>query len=323
MGTLDGEFEYVLRTGRFMPGGTTPLPVASWKHESDPALPWLSFVHLVSAEELECAASSKTPPRLPAPIWDAIANGSPRPAAVVGLRGRMSHHSAHPHTIMFDAMACRATGTGPTSWLYPPHATAQDAWRARFKALRVHPSEITSADLAELVPGAASIDQSSDSRLSIAAQVLAEFQTVRAVATDLARDAHPSALFVGIDVLERFPGVTRPGGAARHDPFGPACRARQWDMIVRFVEVLMRELGRETKLLLIADGGDRFNAAAIPAWSPDGSRTPESMGLAVLRAVLPRSESGRPAPVPLEPWTEEMLAEHERDLEAARWMAER
>ncbi|MEM9084133.1 MAG: hypothetical protein AAGB34_11100, partial [Planctomycetota bacterium] len=283
-----------------------------WKTEIGTVSPWTSFVHSVRMDEFAEAALADVPPSVPKPLWDRLADKADGKVVTIGACGGVWQTRTECQATVLDIEACRTSSSNPHCWLFPPRCVHPSSWQAHVEPLRRHPASILSSDLLELVPRADVIDQRVDSRLSLAAQVLAEFETLRTTAGFFADRIEPRYLFIGIDLLARFPGVLSTKKEPKDDPFGPACRARQWQKIRSLVTELKLVLRPDTRVLIIADGPSRFDAASTPAWPIKGTRSPEQLALDLIGEVDPEGAQNTPQ-IKGRPASEIDL--HRRDLE--------
>jgi tetratricopeptide (TPR) repeat protein len=158
-----------------------------------------------------------------------------------------------------DRDFAQATGKAAASWALPPRC-APPGLREALRDLRVHPTQITGAMLAPLVPDLDRLDQSRDAKLPTLAVAMARAATVQAAAAWLLRERRPDALFVHHDWLGEVLSLAGP----RHD-------AQAIDGAWRFFEGLLRglvDLAGEQALVLVVSPGWAGQPGAFLAIGP-------------------------------------------------------
>jgi len=199
------------------------------------------------------------------PLWARLATAGVSTGSVAWSAARPGEAWDGVH---IDEDAIAPSSRDPTDWALPLHALpawARDAVRGR----RVHPSQITGAMLAPLVPDLAAIDQERDLDLPTLAVAMARAATIQGFAAWMLQEPAPDAVFVHFPWLAT---LDRAFGARRDGPFAGVGKAA-----ARFLDGLIGRLadlaGPDVLMLVAAPGpGDRPGCliAGGPGVTPDG-----------------------------------------------------
>ncbi|HEX3888086.1 MAG TPA: alkaline phosphatase family protein [Phenylobacterium sp.] len=194
------------------------------------------------------------------PVWAQLSAAGISTASVAWPAARpgadWSRAGAGEH---IDRDFAEATGKDAASWALPPRC-APPGLREDLRDLRVHPTQITGAMLAPLVPDLDRLDQSRDAKLPALAVAMARAATVQAAAAWLLRERRPDALFVHHDWLGDILSLV---GAQRD--------AQVIDGAWRFFEGLVRglvDLAGEQALVLVVSPGWAGQPGALLAIGP-------------------------------------------------------
>jgi hypothetical protein len=210
--------------------GRTPEAHGVWRGEE----PWAGGLRPVSR------ASWRT-----APVWETLA------AAGVSV-GSVAWPAARPGAawtgVHIDRDFATATGPDHAGWALPLDCAPADA-REALRPLRVHPSDITAAMLAPLVPTLADLDQSRDAALPLLAVAMAQAASVQAGAAWLLQTARPQAAFVHHEWLGRVSAAFE----GRPPPFEHVMDAA-WRFFDGLVGRLSELAGPDTLVMVVSPG---------------------------------------------------------------------
>jgi hypothetical protein len=156
---------------------------------------------------------------------------------------------AWPGVHLDDGFA-EASGRLADDWALPPHCAPPNI-REAIRQRRVHPTTITGAMLAPLVPGLARIDQSRDQILPALARGMARAATIQSASVwMLAEHGSPDAIFVHQRWLDRV----RQGFATRRDPVFAEVVAGAWRFLDGLIGRLAAVAGPDTLVMVVSPG---------------------------------------------------------------------
>lgn len=165
----------------------------------------------------------------------------------------------------------------PSAWLVPPGAIWSPVLRATLHPFRLHPSELTRAEAAALVPDAGAVDQNTDPRLAKVLVSLAANAGAHAVATHLAETlpqldllaVHFELLLAANEAADRSPaGMSYARTPDETLAFYDQMLGRYLDLLGKTVSVLIVSPGwRGAAGVLVAAGADVRTDVRIPACS--------------------------------------------------------
>ncbi len=225
-----------------------------------------------------------------APLWQRLADAGIATASVA-LPGSIPGASwAGTH---FDSRLADPGAVDPADWALPL-AVAPPLAREAIRDRRIHPADITAAQLAGLVSDLAAVDQSRDHRLAELAVLLARAGTVQAAARWLLAEGGAEALLVRHDwtaaLRQRFGG--------NPPPFASVLPAA-W----RLLDAMVRDLAAlapGAALLFVSPGWD--GRPGVLAASPDFAAPAGAIDVcAVAPLVLAHFGLAWQPPAPLPP----------------------
>lgn len=207
---------------------------------------------------------------------------------ILSQTGRTTHvvgwfcgHPAEPiHGIcvseMYQKVSVRGHGPVPNAehWPLPEGAVHPVEFRDELAALRLHPTELTEAEILPFIPKAADIDQQRDPRLGIFAKLFSEMVSVHAAATFAME--HNAWDFMGVyyDSVDHFSHAFMP----YHPPRMAGVSERDFETYqhvvtgcYRFHDLMLGRLlelaGDDTTVILCSDHGfhsDHLRPTAMP-----------------------------------------------------------
>ncbi len=214
--------------------------------------------------------------RVPA-LWEVLARAGRRTAVVNWPATRPGDRWPG---IVVDERFAVAEGQSFETWPLPPHCVAPENLRDGMRDLRVHPRDISSAQLAGLVSRLPDVDTRSDRRPGRLAASLARSATTHAAATHIAQHEEWEFLLVRYtliaDVWHDLGTGTDAAGIYRDAVLGSH---RLLDLMLgRLLELA----GPETTVFVLAAAGWRSAGASIND-SADQSATAFDKGMLVAR----------------------------------------
>ncbi|HEV7255852.1 MAG TPA: alkaline phosphatase family protein [Mesorhizobium sp.] len=177
------------------------------------------------------------------------------------------------------------------AWLLPTDATWPAALRDELRPFRIHPTELTDAEAAALVPTAAEVDQESDPRLARLLISLAANAGAHAAATHLTQTRQPDLLAVQFDLMVAAKEVAGPSSADT-SPYGhtPDAALAFYDLMLgRYLATIDDGIS-----VLVVSNGWRGQAGFLIGAGPD-VRVPACTTLDVLPLVLRMMRLAPPA----------------------------
>lgn len=184
-------------------------------------------------------------------------------------------HPAEPiNGTMISNFYQRANGNLDEPWEMAKGTVHPPEKAELFKALRVHPQELTGAHLQPFIPDLAKIDTSSDPRPYSAAKILADCSTIHAAATYILENEEWDFMAVYYDAIDHFCH----GFMKYHPPHRPHISLQDFE---RYKEVvnsgcryhdmmldrLLQLAGEDTTVMLVSDHGfhpDHNRPVALP-----------------------------------------------------------
>lgn len=184
-------------------------------------------------------------------------------------------HPAEPiNGTMISNFYQRANGNLDEPWDMAKGTVHPPEKEALFKALRVHPQELTGAHLQPFVPDLAKIDQRSDPRPYNAAKILADCSSIHAAATYILENEEWDFVAVYYDAIDHFCH----GFMKYHPPHRPHIPLQDYELYkdvvnsgCRYHDMMLDRLlqlaGEDTTVILVSDHGfhpDHNRPLAIP-----------------------------------------------------------
>ena len=165
-------------------------------------------------------------------------------------------------------------GKGRGRWPMPAGAVHPEDLRKTLARLRIHPRELTAADLLPFVPEAAKVDQDKDRHLASLAKIVAECSTVHAAATWVMENQPWDFMAVYYDAIDHFSH----GFMNFHPPKMPHVSQEVFDLYqhvveggYRFHDMMLGRLlslaGPDTTVVVVSDHGfhsDHLRPPVIP-----------------------------------------------------------
>ncbi|HLG87134.1 MAG TPA: tetratricopeptide repeat protein [Alphaproteobacteria bacterium] len=180
--------------------------------------------------------------------------------------------------IVVDGEFAVAAGRRFEDWPLPPHCVSPESFRATMRDLRVHPSEIGTAELSALLPGLGEIDRKRDRRPARLAVSLARTASAHAVATHLAESIDWNLLLVRYTLLA---DVGRDLAGAGGEPLYADAARGAYNLLDVMLGRLAALAGPETAVLIVAPGGWRAAGAALADLMEDETVAARDKGLIV------------------------------------------
>jgi tetratricopeptide (TPR) repeat protein len=157
--------------------------------------------------------------------------------------------------LVVDEDFAQPMGRDFTDWPLPPHCVSPASWRAVMADLRVHPCEIGTAELGQLLPRFAEVNPRRDPRPGQLAAALARAASVHAATTHVAEAAEWDLLLVRYtllgDLATILAGIPAGADATLYTGARPAAYRLLDVMLSRLVELA----GPDAACLIVASGG--------------------------------------------------------------------
>ena len=204
-------------------------------------------------------------------IWNILSERQ-RKTHVVGWWP--SYPAERINGINVSNMFQKATGRVHQDWAMLPHTVSPTARSEHFKALRVHPGELTAAHLLPFVPDLKKIDVAKSRRLTAIAKITADAASIHAACTNILRTEPWDFVAVYFDAIDHYCH----GFMRYHPPHQPHVNRADFELYrhvisaaYRFHDMMLGRLmdlaGADTYVMLISDHGfqpDHLRPRVIP-----------------------------------------------------------
>ena len=193
------------------------------------------------------------------PMWNIIEDHGLK-SAVVGW------FATHPANAIQGTVVSnqfhQAKGRGFGEWPMAEHTCSPESLKETLRDLRVHPNDISSAQILSFVPDAANVDQEKDKRLTSLTRLLAQCFSVHAAGTHIAENEEWDMLAVYFDTIDRVCHEFM----EFYPPKMPQINDDEYerykgviDQVYRFHDLMlgryMKLVGPETTIMIVSDHG--------------------------------------------------------------------